>query len=33
MSDQIVKEFSFGDEGRDKVFKGIETLTEAVALH
>jgi len=28
---QIVKQFSFGDEGREKVFKGIETLTEAVA--
>ena len=28
---QIVKEFSFGDEGRKKVFKGIEILTEAVA--
>jgi len=28
---QIVKEFSFGDKGRDKVFKGVETLTEAVA--
>jgi chaperonin GroEL len=28
---QIVKKFSFGDKGRDKVFKGIETLTEAVA--
>ena len=28
---QIVKEFSFGDEGKDKVFKGIEKLTKAVA--
>ncbi len=28
---QIVKEFSFGDEGKDKVFKGIEVLTKAVA--
>ena len=28
---QIVKEFSFGDEGKDKVFKGIEKLTRAVA--
>ena len=28
---QIVKQFSFGDKGREKVFKGIETLTEAVA--
>ena len=28
---QIVKEFSFGDEGKDKVFKGIENLTKAVA--
>ena len=28
---QIVKQFSFGGKGRDKVFKGIETLTEAVA--
>jgi chaperonin GroEL len=28
---QIVKKFSFGDEGRKKVFKGIEILTEAVA--
>jgi len=28
---QIVKEFSFGNKGRDKVFKGVETLTEAVA--
>jgi len=28
---QIVKEFSFGNKGRKKVFKGIETLTEAVA--
>ena len=28
---QIVKEFSFGDEGKNKVFKGIEKLTKAVA--
>lgn len=28
---QIVKQFSFGNKGREKVFKGIETLTEAVA--
>jgi len=28
---QIVKEFSFGSEGKDKVFKGIEKLTKAVA--
>ena len=28
---EIVKEFSFGDEGKDKVFKGIEKLTKAVA--
>ena len=28
---QIVKEFSFGNEGKDKVFKGIEKLTRAVA--
>ena len=28
---QIVKKFSFGNKGREKVFKGIETLTEAVA--
>jgi len=28
---QIVKQFSFGYKGREKVFKGIETLTEAVA--
>ncbi len=28
---QIVKEFSFGNEGKDKVFKGIEKLTKAVA--
>lgn len=28
---QIVKKFSFGDKGREKVFKGVETLTEAVA--
>ena len=28
---QIVKEFSFGNEGKDKVFKGIENLTKAVA--
>ena len=30
MSDKIVKNLNFGDEARDKVFKGIEKLTKAV---
>ena len=28
---EIVKEFSFGKDGQDKVFAGVETLTKAVA--
>jgi chaperonin GroEL len=28
---QIVKEFNFGKKGKDKIFSGIETLTNAVA--
>ena len=31
MSDKIVKNLNFGDEARDKVFKGIEKLTKAVS--
>ena len=31
MSDAIVKNLNFGDEARDKVFKGIEKLTKAVS--
>ena len=31
MSDAIVKNLSFGDKAKDKVFKGIETLTKAVS--
>ena len=31
MSDAIVKNLSFGNEAKDKVFKGIETLTKAVS--
>ena len=31
MSDKIVKNLNFGDEARDKVFKGIEKLTNAVS--
>jgi len=31
MTDKIVKNLSFGDEARDKVFKGIEKLTKAVS--
>jgi chaperonin GroEL len=31
MSDRIVKNLNFGDEARDKVFKGIEKLTKAVS--
>ena len=31
MSDMIVKNLSFGDEAKNKVFKGIEQLTKAVS--
>ena len=31
MSDAIVKNLSFGNEAKDKVFKGIDTLTKAVS--
>ena len=31
MSDAIVKNLSFGNKAKDKVFKGIETLTKAVS--
>ena len=31
MSDAIVKHLNFGDEARDKVFKGIDKLTNAVS--
>ena len=31
MSNLIVKNLNFGDEGREKVFKGITKLTQAVS--
>jgi chaperonin GroEL len=31
MADAIVKNLSFGDDARDQIFKGIETLTKAVS--
>ena len=31
MSDAIVKNLSFGDEAREKVFEGINKLTNAVS--
>ena len=30
---QIVKEFSFGNEGKDKVFKGIEKIDQSRSLY
>ena len=31
MADAIVKNLSFGDKAKDKIFKGIEQLTNAVS--
>ena len=31
MSDKIVKNLNFGEQAKDKVFKGIENLTKAVS--
>ena len=33
MSNEIVKNLNFGDEGKNKVFEGVSKLTKSSKLH